>query len=176
MHLFGIGKLVRPKPVVALVPAKPGQLPFGIPAGFLPNPLARLLKRFFPIKIQTTDNRCVNLNEFRVGLEWKFYKSYEPERITVKDKKLTFKANGTDLRTSPPILFVAGQHAYEVETRIEIEGDVTAGIVLYYNDRFFMGTAFNKERRVRYRKGEERGSGNHKHPVTSLSLSLSGDR
>lgn len=98
-----------------------------------------------PIKIQTTDNRYVKLNEFRVGLEWKFYKSYEPERITVKDKKLTFKAKGTDLRTSPPILFVAGQHAYEVETRIEIEGDVTAGIVLYYNDRFFMGTGFNKE-------------------------------
>ena len=128
-----------------------------------------------PIKIQTTDNRYVKLNEFRVGLEWKFYKSYEPERITVKDKKLTFKAKGTDLRTSPPILFVAGQHAYEVETRIEIEGDVTAGIVLYYNDRFFMGTGFNKERRVRYRKGEERGSGNHKHPVTSLWLRLRND-
>lgn len=53
-----------------------------------------------PIKIQTTDNRYVKLNEFRVGLEWKFYKSYEPERITVKDKKLTFKAKGT----GPPYL------------------------------------------------------------------------
>ena len=62
-----------------------------------------------------------------------------------------------------------------IETRIEIKGDVTAGIVLYYNDCFFMGTGFNKEKRVRYRKGEERGSGNHKQPVTSLWLRLRND-
>lgn len=54
---------------------------------------------------------------------------------------------------SSPIMFVAGTEAYEFEAEIELHGNVTAGLVLYYNSDFFMGTGFDASRRYRYRKG-----------------------
>ena len=71
-------------------------------------------------------------------------------------------------------MFVAGLHAYEVEAEIELHGDVTAGIVLYYNSDFFMGTGFNKNARTRYRKGDERRGGRHEN-VTKMWLRIRND-
>ena len=104
-------------------------------------------------------DRYAHLDEFRVGLEWKFYKNYDPSRVTVDNRTLTLRSTGTDMVTSPPMLFVAGQHAYEVEARITLDGNVTAGIALYYNGGFFMSTGFNAARRIRHRMGQERGTG-----------------
>ncbi len=110
---------------------------------------------------EPTPGRKARLDEFRVGLEWKFYKTYEPERVQVADKALILKAKGTDPADSSPLMFVAGDHRYEVEVEVELTGDVTAGIVLYYNSDFFMGTGFNAANRFRYRKGEGRRGGLH---------------
>jgi beta-xylosidase len=92
-------------------------------------------------------------------LDWKFYKDYDPSRFTVENNVLTLKAKGNSAATSSPILFVAGNHAYEVEVEIEKDPAATAGILLYYNDRFFGGTGFDSDRRYRYRMGQASGRG-----------------
>ncbi|MDR0658940.1 MAG: family 43 glycosylhydrolase [Mediterranea sp.] len=114
-----------------------------------------------PLEEYPLPDRKACLDEFRIGLEWKFYKSFEPERVSVRNKVLTLKAKGNTPADSSPLMFVTGDHRYEVEVEIELEGDVTAGIVLYYNSDFFMGTGFNRSRRIRYRKGEARTGGSH---------------
>ena len=122
-------------------------------------------------------DRYAHLDEFRVGLEWKFYKNYDPARVTVGDRSVTLRSVGTDMVTSPPMLFVAGQHAYEVEARVTLEGDVTAGICLYYNGGFFMSTGFDALHRIRHRMGIERGGGRHAQPIhNKLWLRIRNDR
>lgn len=107
-----------------------------------------------PIPTSTSNvTRFDRLSEFRIGYEWKFYKSFEPERISVEDGMLTMQAKGDNASTSSPIMFVAGERQYEFEAEIELHGNCTAGLLLYYNSSFFMGLGFNDSKRFRYRKG-----------------------
>lgn len=114
-----------------------------------------------PLRTVPLPDRKARLDEFRIGLDWKFYKSYKPERLSVEGKTLTLAAEGNSPADSSPLMFVAGEHRYEVEVEIETSGEVTAGIVLYYNADFFMGAGYDKAKRYRYRKGEARTSGTH---------------
>ena len=116
--------------------------------------------------------RSKRLSEFRLGLEWKFYKAFNPERVKVADGVLTLQAQGTDPGTSAPLMFVAGAHRYQIEAEIELQGDVTAGLVLYYNSQFYQGTGFDHEKRYRYRKGGATRSGVHAQKTTRLWLRL----
>lgn len=115
-----------------------------------------------PLPLTQKIDRKARLGEFRVGLEWKFYKSYQPERLQVKDGVLTMQGKGNDAATSSPLLFVAGEQAFEIQAEIELQGEVTAGLLLYYNSNFFMGHGFNHEKRFRYRKGSASGCGENK--------------
>ena len=113
-----------------------------------------------PIKTPYVVDRHGKLDAFRLGLDWKCYKSFDPSRFTVKDNSLTVRAQGTDPGSSAPLMFVAGTHRYEIEAEIELQGDVTAGMILIYNGSYFMGTGFDKDKRYRYRMGgASRGGG-----------------
>ena len=102
------------------------------------------------------------LGEFRVGLEWKSYRAYEPERIEHLADGIRLKAKGTKPGDSSPLMFVAGDHRYEIEAEIELSDDQTcAGLVLYYDSTFHMGTGFDAQRRLRCRKGGLSGGGQH---------------
>jgi len=102
------------------------------------------------------------LNEFRIGKEWRFYKNYEPERISISNGTLTLQAKGDMPGSSTPMLFVAGTQAYELECEIQLNDDkAAAGIVLYYDSVFYMGTGISKAKRLRYRKGIEKGGAQH---------------
>ena len=62
-------------------------------------------------------------------------------------------------------MFVAGTHRYEIEAEITLEGDVQAGLVLYYNGKFNIGTGFDAKKRYRIRRNEagRRGETNTNH-------------
>lgn len=109
-----------------------------------------------PIKNVVNVDRHTRLSEFRLGLEWKFYKAFNPDRVKVNNGALTLKAQGDSPGTSAPLMFVAGTHRYQIEAEIELHGDVTAGLVMYYNSQFYQGTGFDREKRYRYRKGDRR--------------------
>ena len=91
------------------------------------------------------------LSEFRIGLEWRFFKEFNPSRATVENGVLTLQAEGSSPADAHPLLFIAGDHSYEVEVEAELSGEVTAGLVLMYDEDHFVGTAFNPHQRLSYR-------------------------
>ena len=103
--------------------------------GELPSP--------FNVKQKPMDKS--RLGEFRIGLDWRFFQQYKPERVSVKDRVLTLQAEGKVPEDSAPLLFVASDHNYEFEAEINIHGDVHAGLLLFYNSRYNKGTAFSKK-------------------------------
>jgi len=99
-------------------------------------------------------DRHAHLGEFRIGLDWKFYKAFDPVRAQVCDGVLTLQAQGENLGASAPLMFVAGCHRYELEAEIDIEGDVRAGLTLYYNSQFNVGICFDRQQRYRVRRND----------------------
>lgn len=117
-----------------------------------------------PIANETTnyENPKAALGKFRVGLEWKSYRANEPERIEHVANGIRLKGKGQFPGNSSPLMFVAGDHRYEIEAEIELSDvDTRAGLVLYYDSVFHMGTGFDTNRRYRYRKGGQSGGGMH---------------
>lgn len=111
--------------------------------------------------IKNIDNKA-RLNEFRIGYEWKFYKNYNPQRVNIKDKTLTLSAKGDKAGNSSPLMFVAGNHSYEVEAEIILNDKETqAGIVLMYDSTFNMGLGISFDKRMRIRKGTTNRCGVH---------------
>ena len=112
-----------------------------------------------PLKTQLLTDRHARLNEFRIGLDWRFYKRWIPERVHIKDNTLTLEGRGNSLGASAPLMFVAGCHSYEIEAEVTVYGDAKAGLCLYYNAQFNVGTGFDKDRRYRYRRDHANGVG-----------------
>jgi len=102
------------------------------------------------------------LNEFRIGKEWRFYKKYNPGKVSVNNGDLTLQAEGSSPGSSYPMLFVAGTHSYEIECEVLLnDPSVSAGIVMYYDSVFYMGTGTSKKSRLRYRMGIQKGGRSH---------------
>lgn len=121
-----------------------------------------------PFDESMTADRKAHLGEYRLGLEWKFYRRNQPERIEHQADGITLTAQGTTPGNSSPLMFVAGEHRYEVEVEIELNDPAAnAGLVLYYDSAFYMGIGTSADRRLRYRKGEVRGGGMHPHDAVT---------
>lgn len=69
-----------------------------------------------------------------LGLQWQFYKKYSPERVTLANGKLTLSGEGSSFNDSSPLLVNAGGQKYEVTVEYTLDGNVTAGLCLYYNE------------------------------------------
>lgn len=110
-----------------------------------------------PVSISNGYDKSPLLSEFRIGLDWKFYKDYDPKRIEFKDGTLLMRGKGSNPAESSPILFVTGDHSYEFSVRIECDGNSTGGLILYYNDKFYIGHGCNSKDRYKWRRGEFRG-------------------
>lgn len=109
-----------------------------------------------PLPAAPAVDRKAHLGEFRIGLDWKYYKTFDPARAKVSDGVLTLRAEGTCPGDSAPIMFVAGDHSYEFEVEIERDPGAIAGLVLYYDNLFYTGTGIGNSGTMRYRK--DRGS------------------
>lgn len=92
-----------------------------------------------------------------MGLEWKFYKRYDPARFVAGHDTLNLRALGNDPATSSPLLFVTGAHGYEISVKMKCDSQAVAGIILYYNDRFYVGTGYGNQRKYRWRRGRRKG-------------------
>ncbi len=110
-----------------------------------------------PVKSEKVINRLARLNEFRVGLDWRFYKQFDTSRFSVNDGVLTLKAQGKNPQESAPLLFVAGAHDYEFSVRIDKDPNAVAGLVLFYNTDFYVGTGFDSKQILSWRKGDIKG-------------------
>ena len=90
------------------------------------------------------------------GTRWSFYGSGPDEtaRARVAGGALTLAGKGTGPHDCSPLTQVVGDHAYEVTVDCEIEGAAQGGLLLFYNDRLFLGMSIDGTRMTSYRGGK----------------------
>jgi beta-xylosidase len=99
-----------------------------------------------------------DFSRLRYGVKWSFFRpaANEAQRLRVSDRTLHFAARGTAPSSSPPLLCVVGDQAYEFQCEIEIDEGTVAGLLLWYDDRLYCGLGFDAQRFVTHQYGIER--------------------
>jgi xylan 1,4-beta-xylosidase len=103
----------------------------------------------------------------KLGIQWQFYRHYDPNRFTLADGRLTLTAQGADPGDSQPLCVMPLDRAYEIETEVEVTDGATAGLMLFSSPDVYIGLAISGDgvvRRVqeafrRYRGTQERDVG-----------------
>jgi xylan 1,4-beta-xylosidase len=67
---------------------------------------------------------------------------------------LELAAKGTGPHDASPLTHLVGDRAYECTVSLELDGTVEAGLLLFFNDRLFLGMGCTGERMVSYRGGK----------------------
>jgi xylan 1,4-beta-xylosidase len=91
-----------------------------------------------------------------IGTRWSFFGADPAEirRARVADRTLILDGKGTGPGDSPPLIQTIGDLAYEVSVRMAVDGDCEGGLLLFYNDRLFLGMGHDGERMNTYRGGK----------------------
>ena len=77
------------------------------------------------------------------------------ERARIDGGTLMLAGQGSGPADSSPLLFVAGDRAYEVTVEVAIEGTGQGGLLLFYNEKLFCGLGLSEGRFHAYRIGQE---------------------
>lgn len=77
------------------------------------------------------------------------------DRAKVVDERLTLAGQGTSPADASPLLFVAGDRAYEIEVDVALTGACVAGVTLFYNEKLFCGLGVGPGSLHAYRIGQE---------------------
>lgn len=88
--------------------------------------------------------------------KWSFYAPApgEFERLQVGGGQLTLRGKGTGPADSSPLTQTVGDRAYEITVKVDLAGEVEAGLLLFFNDRLFLGMGINGARMTSYRGGK----------------------
>ncbi|MBN2166228.1 MAG: family 43 glycosylhydrolase [Marinilabiliaceae bacterium] len=71
----------------------------------------------------------------QLGLQWQFFKLFEPERAVVSNGELTMFAKGNSFDDSSPLLVNSSDRKYEVQVSYIIDEKTAAGLCLFYNEK-----------------------------------------
>ena len=77
------------------------------------------------------------------------------DRVRIGGGRLSLAGQGTGPADSAPLLFVAGDRAYDVAIELEVEGAAQGGLLLFYNEKLFCGLGLSDRRFHAYRIGQE---------------------
>lgn len=88
--------------------------------------------------------------------KWSFYAPApgELDRLQVGGGQLTLRGKGTGPADSSPLTQTVGDRAYEITAKVDLEGEVEAGLLLFFNDRLFLGMGIDGQRMISYRGGK----------------------
>ena len=92
----------------------------------------------------------------KIGRQWSFFRCYEPiaGRFRYETNALVLKATGSSPKDCSPLTFVCGDQAYEMEVEIDCDDTATAGLLLFYSERLFVGLGFSRDKMIEYGKGD----------------------
>jgi xylan 1,4-beta-xylosidase len=76
---------------------------------------------------------------------WKFFGEYDTGRFNLADNSLVIKAKGHSIGDCSPLLCIPSHHSYIAQVELQIDGEATGGLVLFYNDRAYSGILADKE-------------------------------
>jgi xylan 1,4-beta-xylosidase len=77
------------------------------------------------------------------------------ERARIAGGELALTGQGSGPADASPLLFVAGDRAYEIIVEVAIEGAVQAGLLLFYDEKLFCGLGLSEGRFHAWRIGQE---------------------
>ncbi|PJJ09887.1 beta-xylosidase [Flavobacterium sp. 1] len=77
--------------------------------------------------------------------QWQFYNQYEADRIQFSKNGLKINGKGSNIGESSPLLCTPPDHSYSAEVEVEIEGNASAGLILFYDTKIYTGIAADKE-------------------------------
>ncbi|WP_225206078.1 family 43 glycosylhydrolase [Novosphingobium huizhouense] len=91
-----------------------------------------------------------------LGTRWRFYNQAPGEsgRATVAGGALTLLAKGHGPDDCCPLTHPVGDHAYECTVSLELEGGATGGLLLFFDDRMFVGMGYDGRSMTSYRGGK----------------------
>jgi len=69
---------------------------------------------------------------------------------------LILKGKGKSPADASPLTFPVGDQAYRVEVEMELVGNATAGLVLFYNSKLYAGLGFHENGIFMHRYGNDR--------------------
>ena len=114
--------------------------------------------------------RSDDFSKDKLGIQWQFWKAYEPERVKLQNHSLQLQGKGDNVGKSSPLTIVAGHSRYEVSVDVEIVGDAQAGLVLFFNDNQYVGTATNGKQLFSGDRGVLRPVGNTDKKIVNLRI------
>lgn len=77
--------------------------------------------------------------------QWQFFNDYDPQRFKLTKDGIQIKAKGKSIGESAPLLCTPSDHSYTAEVEVEIQGNATAGLLLFYDNKLYTGIAADKE-------------------------------
>lgn len=94
----------------------------------------------------------------KIGLQWSFFNGTDADlrRARYEDGALIVQGKGTSPRDCSPLSFVCGDQAYEVQVELELRGEATGGLILFYNDRLYAGLGISGTHLIMHREGFDR--------------------
>ncbi len=93
----------------------------------------------------------------RLGIQWQFHREWDADRFSVDDGALTLQGRGRSAGESMPLTIQPMHRAYEIETEVEVEGDATAGLMLFYSPQSCIGSGISRDGAVlRIQEGYKR--------------------
>jgi xylan 1,4-beta-xylosidase len=118
-----------------------------------------------------------------IAMQWQAYGRLDMERYNLKDGGLEISGVEEEAGMSNPFTINPADLAYEVETEIVIEGDVDAGLILFYNNSAWVsvglsseGVVFREKRRSRDRTDQRYIQDNIPYSEKRISLKITNDR
>jgi beta-xylosidase len=96
-----------------------------------------------------------------IGIQWQAYGKIEPERYRLVDSALEITAIQADPGLSNPLTVNPAHLAYEVETELVMEGNVHAGLILFYNPSAYITLGLTPDTTLLKHKRRSRVNGDY---------------
>ena len=80
-----------------------------------------------------------------LGLQWGFWREFDPTRFKTGNGALELEARGKSLADTPVLATPVGGHSYTVEIDVEVDPGCTAGLMLFYNPEHSTGIQISSE-------------------------------
>ncbi|RST31317.1 xylan 1,4-beta-xylosidase [Sphingomonas ginkgonis] len=118
----------------------------------LSRPLRKPLGSTVPNGLQRSDD-FVDLS---LGTRWSLYASAPGEagRVRTQAGALLLAGKGDGPHNCSPLTQQVGDRAYDVSVDVELVGGAEAGLVLFFNDRLFLGMGIDGQQMRSYRGGK----------------------
>lgn len=108
--------------------------------------------------IKTDDTETFKLSSLiesqKLSSNWRFFKEEDyNSRYNIAGDSLVLYSKGSSLSDSSPMLLSTLNNDYSLEIGMRIEGNVTAGLTMYYNEIYNCALAFSQKGITRYKYG-----------------------